>query len=141
MYRHTQTGVLILGILAMTAAVIGWAVASSGAPPVSWTGLLIVFVVGLLFGSLTVEVDQRAVRFWFGPGVFRKTIPLAEIAACQVVTNPWWYGWGIRLTPHGRLYNVSGLRAVELQLRGGRTVRIGTDEPDKLCHRIEMGLV
>jgi len=140
-YRHTQTGHLILGILAVTAAVLGWAVTSSGAPPVSWTGLLFVFVVGLLFGSLTVEVDHRALRFWFGPGIFRKTIPLSEIAGCRVVANPWWYGWGIRWTPHGRLYNVSGFRAVEIELRDGRALRIGTDEPEKLCRRIEMSLV
>lgn len=137
MYRHTQTGFLILGVLAATAAVLGWTLVASGAPSVSWASLVIVFVVGFLFGSLTVEVDHRELRFWFGPGLLRKTIPLSKIEICRVVTNRWWYGWGIRWTPRGRLYNVSGLRAVELKLRGGLTIRIGTDEPEKLCRQID----
>lgn len=50
--------------------------------------------------------------------------------------NKWWYGWGIRLTPHGWLYNVSGLDAVELHLTGGRKVRLGTAEPAQLSRAI-----
>ena len=37
----------------------------------------------------------------------------------------------------GWLYNVSGRRAVELELPGGRTFTIGTDEPDTLLAAIE----
>jgi hypothetical protein len=52
------------------------------------------------------------------------------------VRNPWYYGWGVRLTPHGILYNVSGLNAVELLLDDGRRVRVGTDEPDALVRAL-----
>jgi hypothetical protein len=34
------------------------------------------------------------------------------------------------------LYNVSGVQAVELELRSGKRLRIGTDEPTKLCEMI-----
>jgi hypothetical protein len=47
-----------------------------------------------------------------------------------------WYGWSIRLTPHGWLYSVSGLAAVELTLQDGKRLRIGTDEPERLCQAI-----
>jgi hypothetical protein len=45
------------------------------------------------------------------------------------VPNRWWYGWGIRRGPGFRLYNVSGLDAVELRLKSGEVRRIGTDDP------------
>jgi len=48
------------------------------------------------------------------------------------VKNPWYYGWGIRFTPHGWLYNVSGLHAVEIELKNGKKYRIGTDVPENL---------
>jgi hypothetical protein len=32
----------------------------------------------------------------------------------------------------GWLYNVSGLRAVEVGLKSGRKYRVGTDEPERL---------
>ncbi|MDY7014940.1 MAG: hypothetical protein SVX43_15355 [Cyanobacteriota bacterium] len=48
------------------------------------------------------------------------------------VKNPWYYGWGIRLTPRGWLFNVSGLDAVEISLNSGRHFRIGTDRPREL---------
>ena len=46
--------------------------------------------------------------------------------------NSWWYGWGIRLTPHGWMWNISGLDAVELTYRNGKKFRIGTDELEML---------
>ena len=51
--------------------------------------------------------------------------------------NLWYYGWGIRYTPHGWLFNVSGLDAVELELKNGRTWRVGTDEPVELLAAIQ----
>jgi hypothetical protein len=37
-----------------------------------------------------------------------------------------------RITPHGWLYNVSGLDAVEIQLCSGKKFRIGTDQSSEL---------
>ena len=48
-----------------------------------------------------------------------------------VHTNPL-YGWGIRYPFDGWLYNVSGLQAVELTVKGEGNLRIGTDEPETL---------
>jgi hypothetical protein len=38
-------------------------------------------------------------------------------------------GFGIRMGPRYRLYNVSGLDAVELRPKNGEIRRIGTDDP------------
>jgi hypothetical protein len=89
-----------------------------------------------LFGSLTVEVDDEELRHWFGPSFWKKSYQLLDIESSTVVRNSWFWGWGIRLTPNGWLYNVSGLDAVQLQLRSGRKLRIGTDDPQGLVEAI-----
>lgn len=68
----------------------------------------------------------------FGVGPVRRRISLAEIEGCRRVRNSWW--WGIRLTPRGWLWNVSGLDAVELMCGGGKHFPSGTDEPDAALH-------
>lgn len=136
MYRHTQVGTLILGLLIGTGVVVLWQLPRSAAPSAVWLVPLGLLVVGALFGSLTTEVDHERFRFWFGPGLIRRAFPLARISGCRAVTNPWWYGWGIHWTPHGWLYNVAGLQAVEIELQDGRRLRIGTDEPEELCRWI-----
>ena len=59
--------------------------------------------------------------------------PLREIEQVAVVRNRWWYGFGIRIAAGFRLYNVSGLDAVELKLKSGGIRRIGTDDPQGLA--------
>ena len=106
-------------------------------------GLILLTVVTLLlanFGSLTVRVDEGAVKLRFGVGLIRRTIPLDRIQAAARVRNRWWYGWGIRLTPHGWLWNVAGLDAVELRLQDGKVFRIGTDDPAGLAAAVEAHL-
>jgi hypothetical protein len=136
MYHHTQSGSATrIATLAAFVAALGTLV-WVGARPVLW---LLVILAGLgvaSFGSMTIELDTTALAFWFGPGLIRRSFLLAELKSWTAVTNPWWYGWGIHLTPQGWLYNVGGLDAVELELRDGRRLRIGTDEPERLCEAI-----
>jgi hypothetical protein len=57
------------------------------------------------------------------------------------VRNRWWWGWGIRRIGRGQwLFNVSGLDAVELSMKNGKTYRIGTDEPQRLCEVVQSRL-
>ena len=86
----------------------------------------------VLFMKLTVEIDEDVLEIRFGLELIRKKFSLKNIESCQVVKNPWYYGWGIRLTPHGWLYNVSGFYAIELKMITGKKYRIGTDVPDAL---------
>jgi hypothetical protein len=137
-YRHTQLGTV-------TIATIGGAVALffglSYALPhqARWPLLLgggVLLVCLFLFSSLTVVVDDRELVLWFGMGLIRKRFDLAEFKSCEPVRNSVAYGWGIHRTPHGWLYNVSGLAAVEVGLSGGSKFRLGTDEPEALCRAI-----
>ena len=75
-------------------------------------------------------------NWYFGPGSFRKSLPLAQIEQCQPTKNAFWHGFGIRMRGTGWLYNVSGLLAVEIKLKSGSSVWLGTDEPNFLCDAI-----
>jgi hypothetical protein len=86
----------------------------------------------LLFSALTVAADQEKIAWHFGPGVIRKAFLYGEIESIKQVRNHWLYGWGIRWFGKGWLYNVQGLDALELKLKNGKIIRIGTDEPEKL---------
>ena len=103
---------------------------------VSWIltglGILIVFVFAL-FHNLTVIVDQENIIAKFGIGLVTKRVYLSGVESCRQVRNSFIWGWGIHKIPRGWLYNVSGLDAVELQLKDqNRVIRIGTDEPEAL---------
>ena len=139
-YRHTQFGTVnVVIIIAILPLVIlpAWL---AGAAPLA--GMILVFLLGVLalFHSLTVTIDGRDLRISFGIGLIRKRFPLDQIESCQSVRNSWLYGWGIRLTPRGWLYNVSGLEAVELKMKNGKTCRIGTDEPGVLAAALQVAL-
>jgi hypothetical protein len=141
-YRHRQTGTIILWALGISAAVmlVLAAVVATVQPAVGAVlglSLLVLVACLILFGSLTVEVTSRQVSLWFGPGLIRKSFEATEIVDAKMVQNPWYYGWGLRWTPRGWLFNVAGADAVEIQLRNGRRYRIGTDEPHKLLIAIE----
>ncbi|MEW6145437.1 MAG: hypothetical protein AB1598_10510 [Thermodesulfobacteriota bacterium] len=91
----------------------------------------------VLFAALTVKVDSRDVHLRFGIGFIRKKFPVSGIESAGIVRNPWYYGWGIRKTPDGWLYNVSGMIAVELRMKSGERYRIGTNDPSGLLNAIE----
>jgi hypothetical protein len=54
-----------------------------------------------------------------------------------VVRNQWWNGFGIRMARGFRLYNVSGLDAVELRVGPNDVRRIGTDDPNGLSDALK----
>ena len=152
-YRHTQFGKVIVvaigtGIVILIASA---AIPLAVLPTSAWVvematitllgGIAVVLgIVLALFASLTVEIDAEHLRIRFGIGLIRKRFSLDQIDTCLPVSNPWIYGWGIRLTPHGWLYNVSGLEAVELKMKNGKTCRIGTDEPEALTAALQEAL-
>jgi len=143
-YRHTQLGILTIAaslagvgvVAAAQAGLLGETDAPAWLLPV--VGLVLV-ASGLTFATLTVRVTGRELSLWFGPGFPRKSLALRDIRDVRIVRNPWYYGWGIHLTPRGWLYNVSGTWAVEIDLERGRSLRVGSDEPARLLEAIELG--
>ena len=134
-YRHTQVGAAtLLGLGTASVAAAWWGLRA--AQPELLTAALIVGVVLVLFSTLTVVVREGAMVVFFGPGLIRRRIPLRRIRDVRVVRTSWVYGWGIRLTPSGWLWNVSGLDGVELQFDDGHRFRVGTDEPTRLAEAL-----
>lgn len=147
-YHHTQRGQLVWTVLVVVAVVEGmamlvWYLADGPSADLLIVALALALLltgVYVLAGSLSVTVDQHQLRMALGSGLVRRSIPLSEIKDCRPVRNSWWYGWGIRLTPRGWLWNVSGLDAVELTYVSGKHFRIGTDEPQLLSDAIDAGI-
>ncbi|MBI5009087.1 MAG: hypothetical protein HZB98_05450 [Bacteroidia bacterium] len=95
----------------------------------------------LNFYCLTVIVDEKQIILKFGIGLYRKKMDLSSVRSAEIVTNPFCYGYGIRIIPNGILYNVSGNHAVELKFINKKSViRIGTNDCEKLKTAIENSL-
>ncbi len=135
-YKHTQNGALMIGASLVAAGFVFYYLLNGG-PLWLWIVLALTAAMGIVFSSLTVTIDDTHITAAFAPGWPRLSVPLTDIAEVRSVRNPWYYGWGIRLTPQGTLYNVSGLDAVEIRTKKGKAFRIGTDEPDKLRRMLE----
>jgi len=134
-YRHTQVSRATVGAMGIAfGAAIWWSLRVPGLVPVA--AAVLVGSVLVVFSTLTVAVRDQAMDVFFGPGGIRRRIPLRYIREVRVVTTPWYSGWGMRLTPSGWLWNVSGLGGVEVQLYDGQRFRVGSDEPDKLAEAL-----
>ena len=136
-YRHSQPGYLLI-IVSLILIGAGAIVYAFGARP---GGILCVIgICCLVFGyKLTVEIGDGSLSFWFGPGVFWKKVPLERIMYCQPFKGII-CGWGIRITPDGWLYNVSGMKAVTIVLKSGKKIHIGTDEPHQLVEAVNSAI-
>ena len=139
-YHHRQRGAVTFGSL-VSGVVLGlvllWA-DPRPLPRLLVLGIaLLGLVVAMLFASLTVAVTATYLRWWFGPGLIRKQVPLAAIRAVEATRTRWLEGWGIHYTRRGWLYNVSGFRAVAITLHNGKRFLLGTDEPERLVQAIQ----
>lgn len=134
-YKHTQVGY----VTASTMAAIALATAFVKRDQRGWLRTLVAgghAMGAALFSSLTVIVEGDVLRFYFGPGFWERRIPLGDVQRVASVRTSPLHGWGIHYTPHGWLYNVSGLDAVEVETTT-ETLRIGTDQPGRLRRSIE----
>ena len=139
-YRHTQYGAwmfvvfLLAGILIIVAAL---TVITEGRM-LSAIMMICVYLLGLgSFYSLTVEISAEKLKFWFGIGIIQKTIALSEILSTKEVKNPWYYFWGVKSIPGGWFYAIAPGTAVEIELKNGKIVQLGTNEPEKLKQAID----
>jgi len=120
-------------------AVIILLIAFGAAPekPQFFAGALVVLIPLSLFYCLTITVDRNTLKFAFGIGLIKKTIPIADIETVYQVRNKWSHGWGIHYIGGRWLYNVSGLDAIEVKTKDGKITRIGTDDPEALIRAIK----
>lgn len=132
-YLHRQVvGITPLVIGFAVAAVLGIVMGRSG----GWVPAIVLIALAVLlavfFSSLTIAVDANEVSWYFGPGLWRYRVARDTIASVTIVRNSPLNGFGIRMRPGWRLYNVYGLDAVEMRLQSGDVIRLGTDNPKGL---------
>ena len=140
MYRHTQVAYVPLAgslLLAIGTSVILMKHHSLGLFAIP----AFLFLPGLLFSSLTVQVSNGVLQSHFRFNFWMKRVPLTRVTEAEVTESSAWEGWGIRMTSRGMLYNVWGTKAVEVRLQSGERFRLGTDEPGALAAAIATQMV
>jgi len=129
-YQHTQPATTI--IRAMVGMMLIFAIASIFVHQVL-ISIIVIAIVTWIFRSLTVEISDTELTWYFGSGFPLKRMPLDEIVSAEAIQTTVWNGWGIHYTARGWLYNVSGRGAVAIRLRSGKQFCLGTDEAEKLA--------
>jgi hypothetical protein len=137
LYRHTQPGLSIVFLSLVAIALDIGIMWQTGLWVPTAAALVVLIAIAILFSSLTVEVSDDELRWRFGPGFWTYRLPLGDIEKVAVVRNHWWNGFGIRMASGFRLYNVSGLDAVELHLKSNDIRRIGTNDPQGLANALQ----
>ncbi|MCX7920243.1 MAG: DUF6141 family protein [bacterium] len=89
--------------------------------------------------KLISEVHQDGILIWFYPFVRRKIL-FTDIKHYEARTYrpiAEYGGWGIRFGWNGTAYNVSGNRGVQLILKNGKRILIGSQKPDEFVRAIQ----
>ena len=94
----------------------------------------------LRVSRLTTEVRDDGVYVRFAPfhRSFRR-IPFTDLTDVQATGySPLRYGgWGIRWSPSGVAYTVSGKSGIRLERDGDHSVFVGSDDPDELLAAVQ----
>jgi hypothetical protein len=99
--------------------------------------LAIVGFVMSLHLTITVEPGSIVVRLF---PLTTRTIPVDQVQSAEARTySPIreYGGWGLRRGPSGTAYNLMGDRGVQLVLRSGERVLLGSQEADRLAQAID----
>lgn len=104
-------------------------------------------VYGLAFSTfscLNVEVRSDHLFIWFGPlRLIRKRVRYGDIERVSAVTyRPIreFGGWGIRWRPGKSAWSIRGNRAVNVELRNGKLLYVGSRYPQRLAARIQAAM-
>jgi len=139
-------GVLVAAVIVVAVVTIVEVVA--GRPAEVWLvviGPLVVLVVAVLLSlsHLDVDVTDDGVTIAFRYVWPARRIAFSEIVGLEVRRyNPLleYGGWGVRLGPKGWAYMTSGSEGVQLRLRKGLPVLIGSARPRELEAAIREGV-
>ena len=139
MTKFTETqafGAIAYGALGLSAV----AVALSGAVAgLIWPVLLVGLSCNLLCQKTIVTETHLTVTFGALLPLYRRQIALREIASAEAVTySPLadCGGWGIRGWGRNAALNARGSRGVQVALRDGRRVLVGSQRPEELAEAL-----
>jgi hypothetical protein len=137
------TAILPAGMLLLTILQAGFGVKwgrQSNGSLIGWTIFLWLVYFRLMMVNLVTEVRPGELRVRMR-GLWRsRKIPLTTIASANVVSfDPVrdWGGFGIRTTRRGRAYIARGSEGVELRLRDGTMILVGSARAAELARLIQ----
>ena len=139
-YKSTQLAkwILAIGVISFPLLLLSYFYKWGNHPcSLSTLGLifLVLVIILLLFYKLTIIIDGEKISAIFGIGLIKKSIDLDKIDlnSIEEIKIPWYYGMGIRVTPHGILYNVKPGKAIKLKSKiENKTFLVGTDNFEEI---------
>ncbi len=100
------------------------------------TALIVLFAMA----KLTTQIDKKFISYKYFPlhKSFRKiawkSVVKFEVVTYQPVSQ--YGGWGIRAGKNGKVFSVSGNRGLQIELRTGERILIGTTKANELSMSI-----
>jgi hypothetical protein len=88
-YQHTQPALTILIWLVSTGLLFA-AMSLYFVPFIA--GTIVEFIVAFVFRSMTIEISDTELTWYFGSGFPLKRVPLGEVVSAEVVRTSVWNG-------------------------------------------------
>ena len=139
-YQNRQSALWIFVMMFVFIVYLIWIASTIDSWWFIWLWSTFTILLGALFWCLEVKVNADEILLSYGFGFINKKIQRQQILQVEVVRNAWWYGLGIRLTPHGWMWSISALDAIELTYQDGNKFRIGTNQPQGLYQALITGI-
>lgn len=100
-------------------------------------GMLMIGMIAAVSLKTTITDDGIEVRFWpfMRRRIFRSEIVEARVRKYSPIGE--YGGWGIKYGKSGKCYNTQGDMGLQLRLKDGKKVLIGTQRPEELAEFIE----
>lgn len=136
-YERTIVGTWLIGFMAIMAIIMYTLIAFSSDADEAWWPPLLLIIVPLFLGVMRIAVTPKELRLRFWLGLPRRTVPIEDVEAYRVTRSLKETGFGIQLKPERGSYCMSGPSAVSILLKNGRTLTIGTPEPERLVKALD----
>lgn len=135
-YRYIQWSWWVWLVTPLGMFLIAVAVQDVPQPTAVISAALAIAACVLLFGCLSIEVNQQVLYVKFGIGLVSTRVELKDVAGTHVREHPF-AQTGISWMGDGWLWSVSGREVVMVMLGCGRALYIGTNDSQGLREFID----
>jgi len=110
---------------------------------ISMAALLLPMVLILFVFKFELSINEEGIRYRFIPKIIRwKTIPLSSIESFQLKGKESWfekihYGFHRNIFKNIITINITGSKYLVISLRGGSTVKLGTENADSVHYTLK----
>ena len=110
---------------------------------ISLAALLLPMILILFVFKFELSIDQDGIRYRFIPKIIRwKTIPLSSIESFHVKAKESWfekihYGFHRNIFKNIVIINITGSKYLVVSLRGGATLKLGTENADSVHYTLK----